>query len=86
MGPGYSMQRAQGLIILTLISPLPILIPLQLKYSLQDTVFKYRSLRAFFDTRNLVSKSYNIIANIPTYILILKFLERSREEKSVRTE
>ena len=68
-------------------SPLPILVSLDPKYSPRDPVFKALSLHSSFNVRDHASQPYSTTGNIIVlYISILKFLERSREEKSVWTE
>ena len=68
-------------------SPLPTLIPLGPKYLLQDPVSNALSLQSSLNVKDHVSQPYSTTGNIIVlYILILKFLERSREDKSVWTE
>ena len=64
-------------------SPLPIRIPFGPKYAHQDPVFKYPSLHSSLNVRDHASQPYSTTGNIIVlYILIFKFSERSREEKS----
>ena len=73
----WTVQTVKFLIVEP--SPLPILTPLQPKYSPQDPVFKYPSS---LNVRDHVSQSYSTTGNIIVlYILIFKFLGRNREDK-----
>ena len=57
------------------------------KYSPQDPVFKYPSLDSSLNVRDHVSQPYSTTGNtIVLYILLIKFLERSLEDKSVWTD
>ena len=68
-------------------SSLHIIIPLEPEYSPQDPVFKDSYLHYSFNIRDRASHPYNTTGNIIVlYILIFKFFERNREEKSVWTE
>jgi len=67
-------------------SPLPILTPLVPKNSAQDPVFKC-PYPAFLKVRDQVSQTDSTTGNIIVlYILIFKFIERNREDRSVLTE
>ena len=68
-------------------SLLPILIPLGPKYSPQDAVSNALSLHSSLNVRTHVSQPYSTTGKIiALHILIFKFIERSLEDKSVRTE
>ena len=67
-------------------SPLPILILLGPKIRLRILFSNTFSLHSFLNVRYHVSQPYSKTGNIVFYILISKFLERSREDKSVWTE
>ena len=69
------------------LSLLPIHIPFGPKYLPWDPVLNTLSLCSSLNVRDHVSQPYSTTGNITVlYILIFKFLERSREDKSVWTE
>jgi hypothetical protein len=66
------------------VSPIPIRIPLGSKYSPQGPVSNTLSQRSSLNVRDYVSQRYNTTGSIIVlYILIFKFLERSREHIKV---
>ena len=67
-------------------SPLPIRISLGPRYSYQDPVFKYPWPAFLPYVRDQASQPCSTTGNIIVlYIVIFKFIERSREDKSVWT-
>ena len=67
-------------------SPLRILIPLGPNIRLRFLFSNTLSLHSFLNVRGHVLQPYSTTGNIIVlYILIFKFLERSREDKSVWT-
>ena len=86
--PGYirwTLKTMKFLIVEP--SPLPILIPLGPNIPLRILFSNTLSLHSSLNTRNHVLQTYTTTSNIVVlYLLIFKFLETSREDKTVWTK